>query len=146
MLKAMQVGLVCGTLVLGMSAASAQPNTRDGLWEITTQTEMAGMPGAMPGMTLQRCLSAKDFQDPAAMNRAMDKGTRCETGDYRLQGPNTATWKVVCTGEMSMTGTGTATYSGTSYAMTTRMTMVHAGQTMNMTTTNTGKYLGPCKK
>lgn len=145
MTMAVRVGVACGTLVLGMAAASAQPNAKDGLWEITTKTEMAGMPGAMPAMTMQRCFSAKDFEDPAAMNRAMDKGTRCETSDYRLQG-NTATWKVVCTGETPMTGTGTATYAGTSYAMTTRMAMTHGGQTMNMTTTNNGKYLGPCKK
>ena len=45
-----------------------------------------------------------------------------------------------------MTGTGTATYSGTSYTTTTKMAMVRGGQTMNMTMAQTGKYLGPCKK
>jgi hypothetical protein len=128
-----------------MGTAAAQLNVKDGLWEMTMTTEMAGMPGGAPGMTMQQCFSAKDFQDPAAMNRGMDKGSKCTTSDYRLQG-NTATWKIACTGEMPMTGTGTATYGGTSYTMTTRMAMTHGGQTMNMTSTNNGKYLGPCKK
>jgi hypothetical protein len=138
--------MACGTLLLGMAAtAAAQLNMKDGLWETTMKTEMAGMPGGAPVQTMQRCYTAADFQDPAAMNRGMDKGARCDTTDYRLQG-NTATWKIACTGEGAMTGTGTATYGGTSYTMTNRMAMTHSGQTMNMTTTQTGKYLGPCKK
>lgn len=145
MTTAMRIWVVCGVLVVGMGTAAAQPNARDGLWEITTQVEMAGMPGGMSPQTMQRCYGAKDFQDPAAMNRGMEKGSRCETSDYRLQG-NTATWKIVCTGETPMTGSGTATYGGTAFTMTSKMAMTHGGQTMNMTTTSNGKHLGPCKK
>lgn len=147
MTTAIVTGIACGALALcmTMAASAAQPEVKDGLWEITVKTEMAGMPGGAPAMTMQRCFTAKDFQDPAAMNRSMDKGAHCRTTDYRLQG-NTATWKVLCTGEGAMTGTGTATYSGTSYVMTSKLAMTHGGQTMNMTTMQTGKYLGPCKK
>jgi hypothetical protein len=145
MTAAARSAVAWGVLILGGagSASAAQPNIKDGLWEITMKMEMPGMPGAAPPQTLQRCFSAKDFEDPGAMSR--DKSMQCETSDYRLQG-NTASWKIVCKGEGAMTGSGTATYGGTTYTMTSRMAMTHGGQTMNMTTTHTGKYLGPCKK
>jgi hypothetical protein len=146
MSASIQVRAACGALLLGVSgAAAAQANIKEGLWELTSTFEMAGAPGGRPPMTMQHCVTPKDAQDPAAMSRGMDKTGQCAVSDYKMQG-NTATWKMTCKGEGAMTGTGTATYGGTSYTMSTRMAMVHGGQTMNMTTTQTGKYLGPCKK
>ena len=147
MSQSMQAGLACGALLLGVAAAAfaAQPNIKEGLWEITMTMEMAGMPSGRPPQTVQHCVTPKDAQDPAAMSRSMDKDSQCVMSDYKLQG-NTASWKMTCKGERAMTGTVTATYSGNSYTMTTKMAMVQSGQTMNMTTTQTGKYLGPCKK
>jgi len=143
-----QVAVACGAFAMGGAGAAmaAQPNIKDGLWEITMKMKMDGMPGGgRPPQTMQHCVTPKDVKDPAAMNRSMDKSSRCEMTDYKLQG-NTATWKMACKGEGAMTGTGTATYSGTSYTTTTKMAMVRGGQTMNMTMAQTGKYLGPCKK
>jgi hypothetical protein len=146
MSASIQAGVVCGAFALGVAAAAfaAQPNIKDGLWEITTKMEMAGMPGGAPPQTMQHCVTPKDLQDPAAMNRNPDKSHRCEVTDYKLQG-NTASWKMTCKGD-AMTSTGTATYSGTAYTTTTKTAMVRGGQTMNMTMEQAGKYLGPCKK
>lgn len=146
MAASIQIRAACGALLLGVAAAAgAQANVKDGLWEITTKTEMAGMPGSQPPMTMQHCVTPQDAKNPAGMNRGMDKSGQCAMSDYKMQG-NTATWKMTCKGDAAMTGTGTATYGGTSYTMTTQMAMARGGQTMNMTTTQSGKYLGPCKK
>ena len=147
MSAALRIGMACGAVALGVAAAAlAQTPMKDGLWEITTKMEMEGMPGGRPPQTMQHCVTPKEAQDPAAMSRKMDKGDgRCEMTDHRMKG-NTATWKVVCKGEGAMTGAGTATYSGTSYTSTQKMAMARGGQTMNMTVTQAGKYLGPCKK
>jgi hypothetical protein len=148
MSAAFRLGVASGAFLLfaATAAPAAQPNIREGLWEITMKMEMEGMPGGgRPPQTMQHCVTPKDLQNPAAMDRGMDKSSRCEMTDYRLQG-NTATWKMVCKGEGAMTGTGTATYSGTSYTMITKMAMTQGGKAMNMTMSNTGKYLGPCKK
>ena len=64
--------------------------------------------------------------------------------DHKVSG-NTASWKLVCKGEGAMTGTGTATYGGTTYSMTSTTTMTQGGQTMTMKVNQTGKYIGPCK-
>jgi hypothetical protein len=147
MSASMRAGLRCVALLAGVTAAAAaaQPNVKDGMWEVTTTVEMPGMPAGRPPMTMQHCITPKDAQDPAVMSRNMEKSGQCAMTDYKFQG-NTATWKMACKGEGAMTGTGTATYSGNSYTMTNRMALVRGGQTMNMTTTQTGKYLGPCKK
>jgi hypothetical protein len=62
-----------------------------------------------------------------------------------MQG-NTASWNMACKGEGAMTGSGTATYSGTSYTGTNRMTMTRGGQVQTMTMQYSGRRLGECKK
>ena len=138
----------CALMAAGMTAAAAvaqQPNIKDGMWEVTTTMDMEGMPGGRQPQTMQHCVTPQDAKDPAGMSRGMDKGGQCQVTDHKVTG-NTATWKLTCKGEGAMTGTGTATYGGTTYSMTSTTTMNHGGKTMKMTVNQTGKYLGPCKK
>ena len=65
--------------------------------------------------------------------------------DYRMQG-NGATWNMACKGEEAMTGSGSITYSGTSYSGTNKMTMKRGGQAQSMTMHYSGRRLGECKK
>lgn len=137
---------VCAVLFVGVAATAhaAAPNMKEGLWEVTVTMDMPGMPAGAPPQTMQQCRTQKDFENPQTM--APDpQGSRCETTDYRLQG-NTATWKMACKGENAMSGTGSMTFSGTSYTGTNKMSMKHGDQTMNMTVSYAGKHLGPCKK
>jgi hypothetical protein len=147
MTRKMRLELVCGVLLLGVAAAAPaqQPNIKDGLWEVTTTVDMGGGPGARPPQTMQHCVTPQDVKDPAGIGRGMDKSGQCQVTDHKVTG-NTASWKLTCKGEGAMSGTGTATYGGTTYTMTSKTTMTHGGQTMNMTVTQSGKYLGPCKK
>jgi hypothetical protein len=126
----------------GLSHAQA-PNMKEGLWEVTTRMEMPGMP-AKP-TTMQRCVTQKEVQDAATMPPGGAGDKACKVTDYKIQG-NTANWQMVCQGEMAMTGSGTITYSGTSYSGSQTMTMKHAGQAQNMTVHFSGKHLGDCKK
>ena len=126
-------------------AYGAAPDMREGLWEITSKTDMPGMPMNMPPQTMQRCFTQKDFSEPQKMAPADPSGAKCETSDYRMQG-NTATWKMACKGQNPMTGTGSVTYTGSGYSGVNKMVMRHGSETMNMTINHSGKYLGPCKK
>lgn len=139
------IAFVGGVAVLGHAHAAA-PNMREGLWEITMKMEMAGMPQSMPPQTLQHCVTKQDLDDPQKMAMGPDsRGSSCEVTDHRMQG-NTATWKMACRGANPMTGSGTVTYSGTSYTGSNRMTVQQGGKTMEMTMNYSGRYLGPCKK
>jgi hypothetical protein len=125
-------------------AGAAAPNMKEGLWEITTKTEMAGMPAAgMKPVVMTQCITKKDLEDPSKTTPGGD--ARCQVTDHKAQG-NTASWNVACKGEGNMTGSGTITYGGTSYTGTSKVTMTHGGKPQTMTVHYAGKHLGECKK
>lgn len=131
---------------LAGAAYAAAPQMKEGLWEITVTMDMPGMPKNVPPQKVQQCITRKDLENPQSMARSPDAaGNPCETTDYRLQG-NTATWKMSCRGENAMTGTGSMTFTETSYRGTSRMTVTRGGETMNMTMSYAGRYIGPCPK
>lgn len=137
---------LAATALLAFPAHAAAPNMKEGLWEVTVKTEMPGMPAGMPPQTMQQCITKKDLEDPSKTTpggQGPDK--RCRMTDYNLQG-NTATWKVVCEGDNAMTGSGTVTYSGTSYTGKQTMSMKVEGKPLNMTATFSGRHLGDCRK
>ena len=132
--------------VLSGSAHAAAPDLKEGLWEITTKMEMPGMPAGMKPQVMQQCLTKKDLDDPRKTAPGGDpKDNRCQMTDYKMQG-NTATWNMACKGEEAMTGSGSITYSGTSYSGTSKMTTKRGGQAQTMTMNYTGRRLGECKK
>lgn len=134
-------------VALSGGAHAAAPNMKDGLWEITMKMEMPGMPAGMKPQVLQQCITKKDLEDPSktAPSGGDPRDNRCQVTDYKMQG-NTASWNMACKGEGAMTGSGTATYSGTSYTGTNKMTMKRGGQAQTMTMQYSGRRLGDCKK
>lgn len=128
------------------TAYAAAPQMKEGLWEIAVTMDMPDMPKGVPPQKVQQCITRKDLESPQNMARGPDvSGDRCETTDYRLQA-NTATWKISCKGENAMTGTGSMTFTETGYQGTSRMTATRGGETVNMTMSYTGRYVGPCPK
>jgi len=136
--------VLAAALLTSHAHGAAAPNMKDGLWEITMKMEMAGMPQAMPPQVMQQCITKKDLQDPAkAVPGSSPRDGRCKMTDHKMQG-NAATWNVVC--EDGTTGSGTATYSSTSYTSANKITSKRGGETHTMTMHNSGRYLGDCKK
>lgn len=43
------------------SLSFAEPDMREGLWEITVKMDMPGMPMQMPAMTHTQCITKKDL-------------------------------------------------------------------------------------
>ena len=118
-------------LVLSPALAADPPGV---LWETTSQMAMAGMPTQMPVQTQKVC-SAKNWTKPPPGG---DKS--CVTSDYRMVG-NKATWKMQCSGQMPMQGTGELTFQGTdAYTGAIQAT----SQGMSMTIKLAGKKVGTC--
>jgi hypothetical protein len=104
------------------------------LWETTSQMAMAGMPTQMPVQT-QRVCSAKTWTNPPPGG---DKS--CVSSDYKMVG-NKATWKMQCSGQMPMQGTGELTFEGAdSYKGAIQAT----SQGVSMTIKLAGKKVGTC--
>jgi len=119
-------------LLVPLPAHAAEPPGV--LWETTSQMAMAGMPTQMPVQTQKVC-SAKNWTKPPPGG---DKS--CVTSDYRMVG-NKATWKMQCSGQMPMQGTGELTFEGAdSYKGSIQAT----SQGMNMTIKLAGKKVGTC--
>jgi len=128
-------------MVLGGAAALATAGS-DELWEVTTKTEMVGMPFAMPAQTSRFCIPAGEENNPDAI-LPKDEEQECAMGDVRVDG-NKTTWKVECTGEEPMTGSGEIEHSDGSYTGTMRLQGSSDGQPINLIMTYGGKRIGPC--
>ena len=119
-------------LLVPLPAHAAEPPGV--LWETTSQMAVAGMPTQMPVQTQKVC-SAKNWTKPPPGG---DKS--CVTSDYRMVG-NKATWKMQCSGQMPMQGTGELTFeSADSYTGAIQAT----SQGTNMTIKLAGKKVGTC--
>jgi hypothetical protein len=117
----------------------AAEGIQEGLWEITTTTEMPSMPYKMPPTTIRHCYSKEDVKDQKNVVTAKDKD--CNISDYNVSG-NKVTWEMKCTGNKIGTYRGQTVFSTNSYSST--MKSETGGHKINMTTK--AKRLGDCKK
>jgi hypothetical protein len=122
-------------ILFAVTACSSGPNMEDGLWEMTSQMEMEGMPN-MPPMSYRECLS-RDNMVPTQKQRNQD----CEQIEQDISG-DTITWRMRCTSNgVTSDINGSSTYSGDTMKGTMQMTT----QGMQMTNHVTGKRVGSCK-
>ena len=124
---------------------AADLNMKDGLWEITTKTEMKGMPGNIPPTTMKQCMTKKD--NVPQQQQEKNKNPNCKMVDNKISG-NTVTWTMLCTEkDGTMESKGQMTYKGDAFDGTTVMTMKDkAGKSQQITSKMAGKRLGPCDK
>ena len=126
--------------------ASAWAELKEGLWEMTTQAEMKGIPGgpqSMPPTTVRQCITKSN---PVPQNQ--DKNFECKTVNMKTTG-NTVTYKIECKGKDGsvMQTSGTSTYTGSSMSGSSTTNLNMKGQPkIQMAIQNKGKYIGPCSK
>jgi hypothetical protein len=121
--------------VLLSAAAFAAPGE---YWEITSKTEMPGMPFAMPATTTKVCIPKGEQNNPERTSG--DKS--CKMTDVKTVG-NKTTWKVRCdhNGEV-MTGSGEQTTSPGSYQGKMQFSGKSGGHDVSMSSAFSGKRIG----
>jgi len=127
-----------------LTVANADVNMHEGLWKMTVQTEMSGMPMQMqiPATSFTQCLTKKDL---IPKDQEGKKG-KCKIIKQDISG-DTVNWVMECHEEAKMTAIGTATYHGDSFEGSTDITTVIPQMgTMKMKQKITGKRIGECKK
>lgn len=129
------------TLFAAAPALAAAPGgMRPGLWETTVTSNMGG---GQP-FTSRACVTAKQLEDPqGAVPKMPENGMKCSQVDYRISG-STVTWKMRCTGDVPMEGSGQMTAGPDSYNGKMDMTVKMKGQSMTMSQTMAGKRVGDC--
>jgi hypothetical protein len=124
-----------GVCLLPM-AQFAYAQGSDDQYDITVRMEMPGM--AMPPMSQRMCVkkggSDQDF---------IPRQDNCRVSDTTRSGSR-LTFKMVCTGNNPMTGTGDFTFVANGYNGQIRMKGKMEGQDMAMTQTIEGRRVGGC--
>lgn len=120
----------------------AEPDMREGLWEITVKMDMPGMPIQMPAMTHTQCITKKNLipQEP-------EKNQDCKTISSKTSG-NTVSWTIQCRDKDGTTAesSGKVTYKGDKFDGIIDMTVNQPGQgKMKMTQRISGKRIGECR-
>lgn len=137
--------VLAASLLAATSVAQAEnaPPMREGMWEITSRTEVSGMPAAMAQpLTMRRCFTQKDIQGGGA---TAPTDSKCAVKNMQLAG-NRSTWEVECSGPEKVRGNGSVTYDGDRYTGETVMRMSTEGRSMQMKSHFEGKRIGDCKK
>lgn len=137
--------IVLTVILISVSTSFAGPgvNIKEGKWEITTQTEMPGMPANMSQMkhTFTQCLTKKDLVPQSS--QPQQSGQECKITQMKVRG-NTVTWTMICKSQGGETkATGKVTYSGDSFKGTMKMTMPQGN--MIVTSRMSGRRIGDCK-
>jgi hypothetical protein len=125
--------VVVVSIALVIVHAWAEPQMNPGKWEITTTTEMEGMPPQ--SKTHTKCITADDM-----VPMSEDANQECQVTDITTQG-NTVSWRISCGGG-KMNGTGSVTYSGDSMNGTMNMTVEPYGTKIKNTLS--GQRIGAC--
>lgn len=118
--------------------ASKQVNLKPGLWKITTEINMDGVPYAIPSVTRTTCMGEEDLVPTQDMGQPQSECTM----EYEILEESTVVWESTCQTEAGqVTSKGKTTYRGTTFEgeMTTKIP--NAGMTRQVMT---GKRIGPC--
>ena len=134
---------ILGIFVATCALAAQPTQMQEGLWEITTQTEIQGAAAHPPPETTSACYSKQDVENDSA---ATPKDEKCEVQNYRVAG-NIASWNILCSAPEKVTGSGTVTFHNrTSYSGTATLRMQVQGKPpIQMTNRYSGKRLGECR-
>jgi hypothetical protein len=148
------IAIACAAaLPLGATAAdnpfqAFKGKVKPGLYEYRTEMDMGAIPGMPPGMgkqshTFQHCVTPEDVQKgEMSKNDRMPKD--CDVKDFHMSG-NTASYKMVCTGQHSMTADNRIVFKGDGYDMDMTMDMNEGGRPMHMKQHIEARHVGACK-
>ncbi|MEO5333383.1 MAG: DUF3617 domain-containing protein [Magnetococcus sp. YQC-5] len=111
------------TLSCGTTAQSAEISAKEGLYDISIQTEMPGMP--MPAQKVRQCITEADRRDPQKLMQQGTTGDDCAMKNIK-QESNKLSFAMSCPKE-HLTGQGDYHFANDSYTGVMTMTMPNPG-------------------
>lgn len=140
--------MVLGTLPATATAQTVQP----GMWETSITTDSVEMADAPPGMAQAmrgRTVKTKNCITPEQAARGpqdmLKADKSCKFARYTVAGGRLSSEMTCNSHGMKMTATSTGTFTPTSFAMKGR-TVMTGDMAMTVSSTITGRRLGPCGK
>lgn len=131
------------SMIFLVTAARAEPNMQEGMWEIKGEMKLEGMPFPMPPIpvTYTQCLTKKDM-----VPQKKEQNQECKTIKNEIVG-NTVSWVMQCKDKSGVAdSTGKITYKGSSFVGSIHTVMKDAdGEKSESTLQMSGKRIGDCK-
>ena len=113
---------------------------KKGLWEVTAQMEMQGLPLKLAPVTTQQC-----FDKDNAVPKSAQQDENCDVSQKQIN-DNTIYWTLVCLNERGeLKGNGEISYKDDTFNGFLKMVLKSKEGQLNMDSTMKGRYLGPCK-
>ena len=113
-----------------------------GSWELSTTTNVQGMPGTLGPLVQTRCFTAADARDPSRI-LGPEAGAACEFSNQRDTGSE-FTFDISCGGSNSLRGSGKARYGRDSIDAEIELGGNVAGQNFASRSRIAGRRLGAC--
>jgi hypothetical protein len=143
MMKRLMLLVAMFVFLVWAAGYAAELNLSDGLWEITTSVEMAGIPaGSMPPQKVTQCITKKD-----AVPQKPDKDQECKMTSNKVIG-DTVTWNMQCRMKDGgkIDSDGKVTYKMDTFDGVSNVNMTEPGaQAVKMTQRMSGRRIGECK-
>ena len=139
------IGLLALVLVslFRLPSVFAEPNMKEGMWEIKGEMKIEGMPFPMPPvpMNYTQCLTKKDM-----IPQKKEKNQDCKMISNKMAG-DTVSWVMQCKDKNGvMESTGKLTYKGNSFTGTVHIVTTETnGEKSESTLQMSGKRTGDCK-
>jgi hypothetical protein len=133
---------VLGFAVFCASAGVFAQGMQPGMWEMTSEMKMPGMP--MPVQKWSHCLSAQDMA--AGKQHSMDDGrSKCQMSDMKVSGNNYSYGFTCASPDGKMTGKASGNSTNTSYKTNITLKMVPDLGMGEINQLVTGRRTGDCK-
>ena len=126
---------------LALLAAPAVADIGEGNWEMEVTMSMPGLPPGGQAVKQSQCLTAEDGRDPAKLFG--NPGAGCEFTDRQDTG-TLYTFKIVCSGATTVSGSGEMRYSHDSMDGQIVLNMSREGQNVQTSTSIHARRTGPC--
>ncbi len=131
-------------LVGALNPAAVLAAGSDELWEVTSRTDMKGMPVSVPPTTMRICVPKGKANDPQQSMGNNQQDSKCKVTDVKTAG-NKTTWKMHCEPPNEVNSTGEMTFSADRYHQVVKTVSNMSGHRMEMNQVVDGKRVGTCK-
>jgi hypothetical protein len=127
-------------ILLVSSAAYADIDLHEGMWEITNKVEMSGLPIKLPETKISQCITKQKVIPKS--NKKINK--HCTVSEQKIEG-DTVTWKMQCKNKIE--SNGSVIYHGdTLEGIIKSNTVIPNMGTIEVDIHLSGRRTGECKK
>jgi hypothetical protein len=129
-------------LLSGAALAQTADAVKEGLWEISIRSDMAGQSVTQAPIVVRQCITQTTARE--LMNQLAGATGSCQVSNLTQSGA-TSRWNMSCTGQVEVTGTGELTMQSDGFNGGMSLLVTMGGQTVPLNQSFEAHWTGPCK-